>query len=80
MLAVEVGVASVFLVVVAAAVTASPWSVVAGLTAHGLEDLWQRRTQFVTGTRWWPPFCATVDWVAAGLIAVATTAHVPFPS
>jgi hypothetical protein len=70
-LAVEVGVAAVFVLVAAAAVTGSPWLTVGGLTAHGLKDLWQHRTHFVAGTRWWPPFCATVDWVASGLISVA---------
>ena len=55
------------------------WLIVAGLAGHGLKDLWQHRTQFVAGTRWWPPFCATVDFVAAALIAVAITAGFPFP-
>jgi hypothetical protein len=53
--------------------------IVAGLAGHGVKDLWQHRTRFVANTRWWPPFCATVDWVAAGLIAVAITAGSPFP-
>ena len=79
-LAVETAVASAFVVVAAAAVTGSPWLIVAGLAGHGLKDLWQHRTQFVTGTRWWPPFCATVDFVAAGLIAVAITAGLPLLS
>jgi hypothetical protein len=56
------------------------WVAVAGLAAHGLKDLWQHRTQFVANTRWWPPFCATVDFVAAGLIAVALAAGFPFPT
>ena len=74
---VETGVASLFVVVAAAAVTGSPWLLVAGLTGHGLKDLWQHRTGFVANTRWWPPFCATVDFVAAFLIAVAVVADVP---
>ncbi|MGY1636865.1 hypothetical protein ACI78V_09450 [Geodermatophilus sp. SYSU D00742] len=73
-LVVETVVASVF-VVAAAAGTGSAWLVVAGLAGHGCKDLWQHRTGFVAGTRWWPPFCATVDWVAAALIAVALTVH-----
>ena len=76
-LAVETVVASSFVVVAAAAVTGSAWLVVAGLAAHGLKDLWQHRTGFVAGTRWWPPFCAAVDFVAAGLIAVAVVAGLP---
>jgi hypothetical protein len=55
-----------------AGVTGSLWLIVAGLAGHGLKDVWQHRTGFVAGTRWWPPFCA-VDWVAAALIAVAIT-------
>jgi hypothetical protein len=69
----------VFVVVAAAAVPGSAWLIVAGLVGHGLEDLWQHRTQFVANIRWWPPFCASVDFVAAGLIAVALTAGFPFP-
>ena len=75
----EVAVASVFVVLAAAAVPGSAWLVVAGLAGHGVKDAWQHRTQFVAGTRWWPPFCATVDVVAAALIAVVITAGFPFP-
>jgi hypothetical protein len=75
--AVETTVASAFVVVAAAAVTGSAWLIVAGLVGHGLKDMWQHRTGFVTGTRWWPPFCAAVDFVAAALIAVAITAGLP---
>jgi len=79
-IAVETGVASVFVVIAAAAVTGSGWLLVAGLAGHGLKDLWQHRTAFVANTRWWPPFCAAVDFVAAGLIAGALVAGVPFLS
>ena len=75
-LAVETGVASVFVVVAAVGVTGSAWLLVAGLAGHGLKDLWQHRTGFVAGTRWWPPFCATDDVVAATLIAVTIVADV----
>ena len=78
-LAVEVAVASVFVVLAAAAMPGSAWLIVVGLAGHGLKDLWQHRTQFVANTRWWPPFCATVDFVAAALIAVAIAADFPFP-
>jgi len=73
-IAVETGVASVFVVIAAAAVTGSAWLLVAGLAGHGLKDLWQHRTGFVANTRWWPPFCATVDFVAAAFIAVVIVA------
>jgi hypothetical protein len=73
-IAVETAVASAFVVIAAAAVTGSAWLLVAGLAGHGLKDLWQHRTGFVANTRWWPPFCAAVDFVAAGLIAVTILA------
>jgi hypothetical protein len=76
--AVETGVAAAFVVVAAAAVTGSAWLLVAGLTGHGLKDLWQHRTGFVANTRWWPPFCATVDFVAASIIAIAIVAGFHF--
>ena len=75
-LAVETAVASAFVVVSAAAVTGTAWLIVAGLAGHGVKDLWQHSTGFVAGTRWWPPFCAAVDFVAAALIAVAIAAGV----
>jgi hypothetical protein len=74
--AVETVVASVFVVVAAAAVTGSAWLIVAGLAGHALKDFWQHRTGFVANTRWWPPFCAAVDVVAAALVAVAIVADV----
>jgi len=70
-IAVESSVAGMFVVIAAAAVTGPAWLIVLGLAAHGLKDLWQHRSQFVSGTRWWPPFCLVVDWVAAATIAVA---------
>jgi hypothetical protein len=76
--AAEVGVATVFVVVAAIAVTASPWLVVIGLVGHGIKDLWQYRTRFVANTRWWPPFCMVVDWVAASVIAVLLVSGVDF--
>ena len=69
---------SIFVVVAAVSVTGSAWLLVLGLAGHGLKDLWQHRTQFVRNTRWWPPFCATVDWVAAGILAGALLMGVPF--
>jgi hypothetical protein len=77
-LAVESGVATVFVVVAAAAVTGSPWLLVAGLVGHGAKDLWQHRTRFVANTRWWPPFCLVVDLAAAAIIAVEILVGVPF--
>ncbi len=69
-IAVESSVAAIFVVVAAAAITGPAWLLVIGLVGHGLKDLWQHRTHFVAGTRWWPPFCCAVDLVAATLIAI----------
>jgi hypothetical protein len=75
---VEVCVTTVFVLVGAVAVTGSPWVAVAGLIGHGAKDLWQHRTGFVHNTRWWPPFCLTIDWLAAAIVAIAITAGVDF--
>jgi hypothetical protein len=69
-IAVEVGVTSAFVILAAIAVVASPWLSVVALVAHGIKDLWQHRTRFVANTRWWPPFCLVVDFVAGAVIAV----------
>jgi ribonuclease PH len=69
-IAVESSIAAAFLALAAAGVTGSAWLLVAGYAAHGLKDLWQHRTRFVAGTRWWPPFCAAVDFLVAAILAV----------
>jgi hypothetical protein len=75
---VETTIAAAFLVVALVGVTASAWVLVAGYAAHGAKDLWQHRTQFVAGTRWWPPFCAAVDFIVAAVIAVEISAGLSF--
>src|SRR3954467_13311261 len=75
---VECGVAAVFVVLAAAGVTGPAWLLVLGFTGHGLKDLWQHRSHFVANTRWCPPFCLVVAWVAAAVIAVLATASVHF--
>jgi hypothetical protein len=77
-LAVESGVAGMFVIVAAAGITGTPWLLVGGLAGHGFKDLWQHRRQFVANTRWWPPFCLVVDWVVAAIIAVEIVAGVHF--
>jgi hypothetical protein len=69
-LAVESIVATAFVVLAAIGITGPAWFLVVGLAGHGLKDFWQERRQYVSGTRWWPPFCAAVDWVAASVIAI----------
>jgi hypothetical protein len=75
-IAVECGVAAVFVVIAAVAVTGPAWLVVIGLTGHGMKDLWQHRTRFVANTRWWPPFCVVVDWIAGAILTTALIAGV----
>ena len=77
-IATETGVAFGFVVISAAAITASSWLLVIGFVGHGLKDLWQHRTHFVSNTRWWPPFCMVVDWVVAAIIAVEIIAGMHF--
>jgi hypothetical protein len=75
-LVVECGVAMAFVVLAAAGITGSAWLLVIGFTAHGVKDSWQQRRQFVSGTRWWPPFCAAVDWVVALAIGIEIIAGI----
>ena len=77
-IAVESVVAGVFVVLAAASVTATVWLLVVGYTGHGLKDFWQERRQYVAGTRWWPPFCAAVDWLVAAVLVVEIAAGVDF--
>jgi hypothetical protein len=77
-LAVETGLAGIFVIIAAAAVTNTPWLLVIGLAGHGFKDLWQHRRQFVANTRWWPPFCLVVDWAVAAIIAIEVVAGVHF--
>jgi hypothetical protein len=77
-IAVEAAIAAVLVVVAAAAVTGPARLLVAGLTGHGCKDLWQHRSHFVANTRWWPPFCLVVDWVAAAVLVVLIAVGVDF--
>jgi hypothetical protein len=77
-IAVECAVAALFVVLAATAVTATAWLLVLGYTGHGLKDAWQQRRQYVANTRWWPPFCAAVDWLLATILVVAITAGAHF--
>jgi hypothetical protein len=77
-IAVECVVAGVFVVLAATAVTATAWILVLGFTAHGCKDAWQERSHYVANTRWWPPFCLTVDWLVAGILVVEIAAGVHF--
>ena len=77
--AVEAAVAAgVFVVVAAVGVTGPAWLLVVGFVGHGVKDLWQHRRQFVANTRWWPPFCLVVDWVAAAILVALITVGVDF--
>ena len=75
-IAVEATVAAAFFLVAAMAVTATAWLLVLGYAGHGLKDYWQHRRQYVVNTRWWPPFCAAVDWLVALVLVVEIVAGV----
>ncbi len=51
-LAVEAGVAGLFVIAAAVAITGPAWLLVAGFIGHGLKDLWQHRSHYVANTRW----------------------------
>jgi hypothetical protein len=79
-LVVEGAVAMAFVLVATAGITGPAWLLAFGFAAHGVKDAWQERHQFVSGTRWWPPFCAAVDWVVASIIVLEIVAGVRFHS
>jgi hypothetical protein len=80
-LVVEIVITTLFVILSGVALAGAAWLLVVGLIGHGLKDLWQERTQFVVNTKWWPPFCVAVDFVAAAVIAVeivaGTNLHAP---
>ena len=79
-IAVESSVTGAFVLLAAAAVTGSAWLLVLGYAGHGLKDFWQQRSHYVAGTRWWPPFCAAVDWLVAVVLIIEIAAGAGFHS
>jgi hypothetical protein len=77
-IAVESSIAVAFVLLAAAAVTGSAWLLVLGYTGHGIKDFWQERNHYVAGTRWWPPFCAAVDWLVAAVLLIEIAVGVGF--
>jgi hypothetical protein len=77
-IAVESSVTFAFVLLAAAAVTGSAWLLVLGYAGHGLKDFWQERSHYPAGTRWWPPFCAAVDWLVAVVLIIEIAAGVEF--
>ena len=77
-IAVESSVTGAFVLLAAAAVTGSAWLLVLGYAGHGLKDFWQERRHYVAGTRWWPPFCAAVDWLVALVLLIEIAAGAGF--
>src|SRR5262249_56034020 len=77
-MAVECTIAGAFLLLAAAGITGSAWLLVLGYTGHGLKDFWQERSHYVANTRWWPPFCAAVDWLVAVVLAIEIAVGVGF--
>src|SRR5437016_4564202 len=77
-IAVECTIAGAFVLLAAAGVTGSAWLLVVGYAGHGLKDFWQERRHYVANTRWWPPFCAAVDWLVAVVLATEIVVGVGF--
>ncbi len=77
-IAVEACVVAAFVVLASIAAVETAWLLVLAYAAHGAKDFWQHRTHFVANTRWWPPFCATVDVLVAAVIAIEIVAGVDF--
>jgi hypothetical protein len=77
-IAVESTIAGAFVLLAAAGVTGSAWLLVLGYTGHGLKDFWQERRHYVANTRWWPPFCAAVDWLVAAVLTAELIAGAGF--
>lgn len=77
-IAVECTIAGAYVLLAGAGVTGSAWLLVLGYAGHGLKDFWQERSHYVAGTRWWPPFCAAVDWLVAVVLAVEVIAGAGF--
>src|SRR5690242_15349520 len=77
-IAVECTIAGAFVLLAAAGVTGPAWLLVLGYAGHGLKDFWQERSHYVAGTRWWPPFCAAVDWLVAVVRAIELIAGARF--
>ena len=75
-IAVECAVVGAFVLMASAAVVSTPWVLVFAYTAHGVKDYWQHRRHFVANTRWWPPFCAAVDWLVAIVLVAEIIAGV----
>jgi hypothetical protein len=75
-LVVEIVITTLFVILSGVALAGAAWLLVVGLIGHGLKDLWQERTHFVVNTKWWPPFCVAVDFVAAAVIAVEIVAGI----
>jgi hypothetical protein len=77
-IAVESSVTGAFVLLAAAAVTGPAWLLVLGYAGHGLKDFWQERSHYVAHTRWWPPFCAGVDWLVAVVLIIEIIAGARF--
>jgi hypothetical protein len=42
-----------------------------------VKDLWPHR-HYVANTRWWPPYCLVIDFVAAAILVVLLAVGVDF--
>ncbi len=67
---VELVIMAVFVVAASVGFRRSLWLVAAGLTAHGVMDLFHQHLVANSGVpAWWPAFCMSYDVVAGGYLA-----------
>jgi hypothetical protein len=70
---------AVFVLVASLGFRQSLWLVVAGLAAHGVQDVFHARLIANPGVpAWWPAWCLSYDVAAAGYLAWRLT-HAPVP-
>ena len=76
MIAIEGGIAVALVVVTAAGVTRPTWLLVAGLA--GYRSRTYGHTATLVPSRWWPPYCLVIDFVAAAILVVLLAIGVDF--
>ncbi|MDB4909521.1 MAG: hypothetical protein JWO39_344 [Gemmatimonadetes bacterium] len=68
---VEISIMTIFLVSASVGFRRNLWLVVAGLVAHAIFDVFHGSVVSNLGMpAWWPAFCSTYDFTAAGVLAL----------
>jgi hypothetical protein len=77
-IALECSIAMAFVVIGAAGITGSAWLLVLGFAAQRTEGRVAAAGPVCFRHRWWPKFCAAVDWVVALFIGIEIVAGIHF--